>query len=333
MVKKIYKALACLIIFLIIILTGCDATNPSSKTPIMSDSSTNTGNPISTSDVIGEVNTNDVNKLPDSKLQDSIEEFNFLESDGDTQYAWRFVDDNCVLYAIDQNDTSTRQLAVFPPLRSKSSDYFELNYIVDFGICDDWIIVSVGHYAGSGHYFYGDFARLEKDGSALEHFWLTDDDTFVIIENWIYYNFWEIQDNPKNAYGCYRVRPDGTGKEYLGDTIHKIHFYSEDGYVYGDYATENMVRGGRNPVIDLIRCKPDGSDVITLMKGESLPEFENSDFIKYYDIETYGDTVLFTVGVHGYSEGDSWRGHYVYTAWYRVNKDGSGLTLLREQRG
>lgn len=258
-----------------------------------------------------------------------IENSNFLGSDGYVQYYWVFEEDNCVLYSLDKNELAAKQLAVFTPLKNEGSDP-TLNSIIDFGICGDWIIVSVGHYEGSGNYFYGDFVRMKKDGSELEHFWLTDDDTFTIVDDWIYYNFWTVKDSPADGDGCYRIRPDGTGKEYMGDIIHSIFLYDQDGYVYGEHDTGKPINGW-NPITDLIRCKPDGSGLITLFSGDSLPKFINSDYMRYSDIEVNNEYVAFTAAVHGYSEGDSWRGHYNYIADFRVNKDGSNLALLREE--
>ncbi len=259
------------------------------------------------------------------------DDYNLLDSDGDTQYAWKFVGDDCVLYSLDSVGSNIKQIATFLPLGGEDGNPITQNYIVNFGICGDWIIASVGHYEGSGHYFYGDFVRLKKDGGELTHFWLTDDDTFIIVEDWIYYNFWTVKDEAENVNGCYRIRPDGTDKQYLGNTIHNIYLYAEDGYVYGTHATDKMVNDW-NPVIDLIRCKPDTSSVITLFRGDSLPEFDNSDFIKYYDIRIDDSYIFFTVAVHGYTDGDSWRGHNVYTASYRVDPNGDDLELLKEER-
>ena len=258
-----------------------------------------------------------------------IENANLLEGDGDTQYYWTVEGDNCVLYALDKNKSATKQLASFPPLKNEGSAP-TLNAIVDFGICGNWIIVSVGHYEGSGGYFYGDFARMKKDGSELEHFWLTDDDTFVIVDEWIYYNFWTVKNSPADGDGCYRIRPDGTDNEYMGDILYSIFLYGQDGYVYGEQDTGKTIDHW-NPMTDLIRCKPDGSGLTTLFSGESLPTFDNSDYMRYSDIEINKDYIAFTTSVHGYSDGDSWGGHYNYIADYRVNKDGSNLTLLREE--
>ncbi len=262
-----------------------------------------------------------------SELPTEIKNINFLESDGDTQYYWTFEGDNCVLYGLDKNESAAKQLAIFPPLRNEGYDPTP-NSIIDFGICGNWIIVSVGHYEGSGHYFYGDFVRMKKDGTKLEHFWITDDDTFTIVDDWIYYNFWTVKGSPDE--GCYRIRPDGTSKEYMGDILHSIFLYDQDGYVYGEHDTGKTI-DNVNPMTDLIRCKPDGSGLITLFSGNSLPKFDNSNYMRYYDIKIDNDYVAFTAAVHGYSEGDSWAGHYNYIADYRVNKDGSNLTLLHEE--
>jgi hypothetical protein len=258
------------------------------------------------------------------------DDYNLLESNGDTQYAWKFVGDNCVLYSLDRLSSNIKQIATFLPSGGENGTSIMQNNIVDFGICGDWIIASVGHYEGSGNYFNGDFVRLKKDGGELTHFWLTDDDTFIIVEDWIYYNFWTNKDEAENVNGCYRIRPDGSDKQYLGNVIENIYLYAEDGFVYGSRATDEMINGF-NPVIDLIRCRPDTSSVITLFKGNSLPKFDNSDFIKYNDIRIENNYIFFTVTVHGYTNGDSWRGHDIYTASYRVDPNGDYLELLKEE--
>lgn len=253
-------------------------------------------------------------------------DYELLGEDGKVKYFGKNVNEDYILYSMNRDNSSVKQIALFPP--TVSGEFSKQNRIVDFGICHDWIIVSIGHYEGSGHYFYGDFARLKKDGSELKHFWLTDKETFNIIEDWIYYDFWTLEDKPGNVYGCYRIHPDGVGKEYLGDKIYSISQYADDGYIYGVYDTSKTAIG--NPTTDFIRCKPDGSGKIILFKGSTLPQFDEADYIGYYNITVEKDFVTFTAFVHGYSEGDSWRGHNIYEAEYCVIKDGSGLTLLSE---
>lgn len=253
------------------------------------------------------------------------ESYKFLYQDIDMQYFWGIEDDNCILYAVDNNE-SVRQLAVFPPI--SEDGYITTKYIVDFGICGDWIIVSVGCYQGSGGYFLGDFVRLKKDGGDLEHFQLTDDDTFVIVDDWIYYNYWTVEYSAEKAYGCYRIRPDGAEKEYMGDKVYSIILYGEDGNIYGEYDTGEKI--DNYAITDFIRCEPDGSGTVKLFSGKTLPEFDNSDSMGYRNVVVGDNYITFTVFVHGYSEDDSWRGHTMYTADYRIDKDGGNLTLLSE---
>ena len=126
------------------------------------------------------------------------------------------------------------------------------------------------------------------------------------------------------------MHPDGTEKEYFGHIINEVYFYAEDGYVYGNRMTDKTINRW-NAAIDLVRCKPDGSDMITLFRGETLPQFDSSDYIGYYDITVYDTYISFTVFVHGYREEDGWRGRDVYTAIYQVNTDGSNLVLMEEK--
>lgn len=253
-------------------------------------------------------------------------EYDLLGEDATAKFLGKSVDTDYYLYSENKDDLSLKQIAVFPP--REEYDVSLENRIVDFGVCGDWIILCVGFYQGSGLYFAGDFVRVKRDGSELKHFWITDDDEFEIVKDWIYYNFWTLEDHPDNIYGCYRIHPDGTGKEYLGDKIASIIQYESDGYIYGYYDTGKAM--SMNTINNLIRCKPDGSGRITLFKGSTLPLLKEADAIKYEPVKVVGDWVTFTASVHGYVMGDSWRGRNIYEAQYRVKKDGSGLTLLSE---
>ena len=238
----------------------------------------------------------------------ALDNINILWDGGAIQYAWRFEDDNCVLYVIE--DGASEQLAIFQPRYQGFRDY-----IVDFGMIDDWIILSVGSYQGSGAVFYGDFVRMKKDGSELEHFWLTDDDRFHIIGDWVYYNYWAIQ--PNKLEGIYRVRVDSSDEEYMGDILRSI-IVTADGYMYGTQAN------------NFIRWSPADGEIVTLFFGEILPRFDEYDFIVYTNIKIGEGYILFTVHVWSYRQGDTWRGSSLYTAEYRVDKNGENLLLLNE---
>ena len=264
-------------------------------------------------------------------LDPEAEDIHVLERVEETQYYWRFEGNDCVLYASALNGKSPKKLATFPPYDEDNPGAYR-NEIVDFGICGDWVIATVGNYQGSGHYFYGDFVRLKKDGSELEHFWLTDADTFIIGGEWIYYDFWTVKGDRPNEEGVYRIRPDGTDKEYMGDKLQFLFSYDPDGgYLYGVHNKEEPIRDWAN-ITDLIRCHPDESESLTLFSGDSLPFFQDSTHMQYSDFEIHDTYLTFTVFVFGYnSDNDSWRGHMDYIADYRIDKNGSNLTLLQEQ--
>ena len=207
---------------------------------------------------------------------ENVENYYPLCRDGNTQYFWRVEEDNCVLYSMVDNETVERKIIVFTRQFDTITDK-----IIDLGICNDWIIASVGHHEGSANIFYGYFARLRKDGSDFERFHITSADNFFIVDDWIYYNFEAVEHKPENVYGCYRIRPDGTDKQYMGDKIDSIILYADDGYIYGEYDTGEVLRytdWEYNYFIkDFIRCKPDGSGSVTLFLGDTLPKFDYSD--------------------------------------------------------
>ena|GEM_PF-1414100 len=252
------------------------------------------------------------------------------KTDGNTQYLSRREGNDCVLYSFDTKTSHVKRLAVFPPTHEDSP--YTNNYIIQLDICGDWLILSVGHYEGSAHIFYGDFARLKKDGSKLEHFSVTDTDYFFIVGDWIYYNFWEVEHDPEAAYGCYRIRPDGSGKEFLSEGFSMQRY--ADGYIYGTYDTGKTVPDTGKywyRIHNLVRCKPDATDFVTLFSGQALPTFDDAGSMAVYVTAVAGTLVTFNVNVRGYADGDSWRGHTCYWAEYKVNTDGSNLTLLKEE--
>ncbi len=258
------------------------------------------------------------------------EDIYLLEKDGKTQYYWKYVNDDCIIYAKDIGKKEAREIAVFPP---GSEEYYydsERNSVISFGVCGEWLVASVGFYVGSEGSFLGDFVRFKKNGSELTHFYLTDSDRFIVLDDWVYYNFFEYHGKPQPTEGCYRIKPDETEKQYLGDIFSWVYIKDVDGYLYGKHDTDKRINSW-NPITDLIRWKPDVGEFTTLFEGGILPEFDNDDAMGYTDLKIDKDSVTFVVYVHGNSEGDFWFGHWLYSARYSVNKDGSNLVLLKER--
>jgi len=247
--------------------------------------------------------------------------------DGDMQFGSTIADDSLVLYEIGSQGAEMTQIAAFPPFDAErglppSIFYFEL--------VDDWIVLSVGEIQGSMRNFFGNIFRVSRDGSKRELFefgW--HNPRFIIINDWVYHNDWDLQGGGE---GWLRVHADGTGKEFLDRAIATIAFFGDDGYIYGTHRAEEM-GGWRHPV-NFMRWQPDGdiNDAITLFEGGTLPKCEDSGRIGFTDIVVGEDYITFTAFVWGYRHGDSWRGSLIYTAYYKVDKDGSNLVFLGKEQ-
>jgi hypothetical protein len=244
---------------------------------------------------------------------------------GITQYASRIEGNERVLYAL-ENSIVTR-ITAFPSLNAEwglpqSGRCFPQS-IFHFDVADDWLIMSVGEIQGTMRNFFGDLWRVKNDGSTREPFGIYAMETnFHIINGWIYYNIWDVQ----TYEGWHRFRLDGTGKEYMGDYIHRIFIFADDGYIYG----EHMASGQGN----FARWQPEINEPILLFPAELASTFEEYfTQIGYTNIRTDGDYVYFTVAVSGYrkdSEHIGWREppwEILHTADFRVSKCGGNLTL------
>ena len=260
-------------------------------------------------------------------FEDIFGELRVLWYDGNGQYGWRFYGGKCALYLIEDNGLSVQRLALIEPMFPFWDKH--RGGIFDFGIIDEWIILSVGEFQGSGWYFFGDFVRMRKDGSELEHFWLTNSHSFHIIGDWIYYYYWCHQ--PLKQEGIYRIRPDGSDKEYMGHILHNIILYAEDGYVYATQATDEIISPG-NPVTNLIHWNPGSGEIITLFHGSILPEIDYALRVEYRGVEVHSEYILFGAYITGDAGNLSRLITFdLYSAHYQVDKDGGNLILLNEE--
>jgi hypothetical protein len=187
------------------ITSKSDAGNPADTSPSSS----------STPQIIMQVPQNNENYYP-------------LCRDGDTQYYWRVIGYSSVLYSMNDHEAIERQLAVFAWRNEHSSSYLYADSITQFGICGDWIIASVGFRAGTANLFDGYTVRMKKDGSEYERLDLGHTDQFIIVGDLIFYNYSTIAIDPEKVYGCYRMRPDGTDVQYMGDSISSVLLYADD---------------------------------------------------------------------------------------------------------
>jgi len=269
-------------------------------------------------------------QAPDLSDTDSFSQMYIHWDDGITQFGSRVEGNNLILYETKNSGLELVQLAVFPSLNVEQghadTKWCRPQHIFYLDVIDDWVILSVGEIQERMHNFYGDLHRVRRDGSGREAFGLgSKNPRFNIIDGWIYHEIWNGQ-GP--GWGWIRVRPDGTGKELLGHNIYTIILFGEDGYIYGTHAVS-----GRG---NLARWRAGSNEPIVLFFAENAPEFEgyNISPVLYEDIVIADEYVLFTISI------TAWEDEYIdgwYTVWfdlysavYRVDKDGKNLTLLFE---
>ena len=264
-------------------------------------------------------------RVPDRTF---LEGLRIYWDDGTTQFGSRVEGNTRVLYAVENYGLDIMQLAIFPSLHVEWG-HSELEScrpqeIFSLDVVDDWIILSAGEIQGTMGNFFGDLHRVRRDGSGREAFQIRSmSSRFIIIDGWVYHHVWNVQ----SQYGWIRIRPDGTNKESMYDTIDTIITFGEDGYIYGTHRA-----GGWG---NLARWQPESNEVVTLFLREAAPTFEEytSINVSYGNITLTDEHVYFTVtvtGVYPYSELIGWRTPWetLYSGNYRVNKDGSNLTRV-----
>jgi len=280
----------------------------------------------------------DIDETIDYKNNDATLYASFISQlfihwdDGANQFGSIVKDNVTLLYSITNNGSNISKIATFPPLSVKQgrteTEWCNPSQIFSFELIDDWIILTAGEIQGSMRNFFGDMYRINLVSGERESFNLfSDNNHFIIIDGWIYHFIWRAQ-NLSDDEGWIRIRPDGTDRESLKDFIYTIIKFGTDGYIYGT----NTISGNGN----LSRWKPEYNEPITLFRQSDLPVFEVSNVIVFYrNIIIDEEHIYFTVIVQGERNDvyiEPWFSllEDIYTAHYRINKNGSNLILLYE---
>jgi len=175
---------------------------------------------------------------------DSIDEMHIHWDDGITQFGSRIEGSNRVLYEIKNHGMELVQLAVFSSLNVEwghaETKWCRPQSIFYLDVIDNWVILSAGEFQGSGNNFFGDLYRVNRDGSGREAFRLGSmNDSFIIINGWVYHHIWCAQ----ALYGWIRIRPDGTDREFVGDTINTIIYLNDEiTSAYQGYELEHVTK-------------------------------------------------------------------------------------------
>ena len=252
-------------------------------------------------------------------------EMQILWEYGNIKYGTRTCGNTRAIYAIGPDGSDMTQLALWASLNvewgQRETQWSRPQDIFYFEVAGDYIIVSIGEIQGSGRHFFGDIFSVRRDGGGRVPFQLNSDNRrFFVIDGWVYHDRWDLQGRDE---GWLRFRPDDTGREDVdGTTFQGMLHFGDDGYIYG-------IRSN-----NLARWRPYSTEATTLFLGESLPVFEHPDigsFAHYEDITIADEYLLFRAVILVYDVRMGWQPRRVYSAQYRVNKDGSNLTMLSEQ--
>ena len=290
-------------------------------------SATERGIAYTVEDRFGRIETQDIRNNPIEEPEPDVvtpSEMQILwEGDG-IKYGTRTHGNTRAIYAIGPDGSEMTQIAHWASLNvewgNNETQWCHPQCIFYFEVVGDYIIVSIGEIQGTARNFFGDILSVRRDGGGRQSLQLQSDNrSFFVIDGWIYHHWWSVQ----GGGSWLRIRPDGTDREDVdGTTFQGMIFFGDDGYIYG-------IRSN-----NLVRWRPYSTEITTLFLWESLPAFEHPDigsFARYEDITITDEYLLFRAVVLVYDVRMGWSPRRVYSAQYRVDKDGGNLTLLSEQ--
>lgn len=238
---------------------------------------------------------------------------------------------NAVLAQINSNGTNLKDIAILPmAINSSVYEETEQEYITDFRIADNSIILSAGNYKGSGHYFYGNLCSLNKGISIPNYMDFDFIDNFKIGNGLIYFNV-TAGELDKYKIGCYCMSNDFSNIQYLGEDITKLLKIDNNKYLY--FEKDISPNDYSKNICNLYQKNIKTNKEILLFEGKNAPFFDNSRNINYEINNIIDDWIYFSVVVHGYNDNkDLMWGHNCYSAYYKVKTDGSGLQLILENK-
>ena len=147
----------------------------------------------------------------------------------------KYIDNECIcdttLFAFTVGENDLLPLVVIPGLSDGDTMYNDAK-IENFESCGDWLVMSAGHYYGTGNFFHGEILVVKKDGSELHS--LPDSygtNYWFIMDGWIYYNSdWNPDIGYENYAGLFRIQPADEKPQIIGD--HKRIISCMNGNIY-----------------------------------------------------------------------------------------------------
>jgi hypothetical protein len=207
--------------------------------------------------------------------------------------------------------------------RPDPDDLLQPRDIRHFGLCGDFLVYSYGAARDNGAYFAGDLVLVRKNGSDRAVFPLTGSETFFAAGGWLYYSSYRTG-GAENTFGVYRVLPDASERQMLGqagDTLLRV----TEARLY-------FARPQADGSADLYRSDLDGQNPVLLYAGAQMArEAPGSGCQTYTSVDPAGEWVVFSVAVNAFAAGGDRLGGALLSRTYRVPSGGGEAALLGEQ--
>lgn len=216
-------------------------------------------------------------------------------------------DGNISLWCYNTATSATNQIYEGEPL---NEDQISCVYVTD-----SHLLFAAGAYEGSAGYFNGEFYSFDRSTKELHQAHFTDDDSFFIYKEKIYYSKY-FNDNEEEGSDLYCSDLDLRNEMLVGENMTFLSASEK----------ENRILVSTNGKI--FSFLPDGSDGKCIFDiTENGWEWDEYDKIYFTEVNVIENTLFCRVEKWGYEEGNGWRDTLINSQHYQVAMDGSSCQI------
>lgn len=177
----------------------------------------------------------------------------------------------------------------------------------------DTLVFSMGHYEGSAGYFYGEFYSYDLNTKELKQAHLTDDDEFLVLDGFVYYQKYEHEGNRGSE--LYRAGLDFSEEERVfTEAVELLQADKETG-------TLLVSMDGK-----LLRMSPDGAEEACLFDlADAGWIWQEYDKLLFREVNVIENEIYVRAQHWGYTEENGWRDSLIGEQYFCIQADGSGF--------
>ena len=177
----------------------------------------------------------------------------------------------------------------------------------------DTLVFSMGHYEGSAGYFYGEFCSYDLNTKELKQAHLTDDDEFLVLDGFVYYQKYEYQGNRGSE--LYRANLDLSEEERVfAEAVELLRADEESG-------TLLVSMDGK-----LLRMSPDGAEEACLFDlTDAGWIWQEDDRVLFREVNVIENEIYVRAQHWGYTGKNGWRDSLIGEQYFCIQADGSGF--------